>query len=314
MRPARPGRDQVFGQRGTARQKFLPVTRLATGCASVRIHVVVKAAPRPSVAPQSGKPVLPFGQPVTKWKASTLRPLAAQAHPFFAIFAPHSAGSSRRLFPPRSQGNSAFTLSAHKDLRKFRPASCDGDHFQNRNSATPQPGPEGRTPRYGARDHPKRFCSGSGTNSARLRRLVPRAAATEPISAESLSGRLHIRPSAGDPAYPLDASAQVPRPNLYERAPASPLPRVTAQTPALSVETAPERRRTAPGAGPETGAARVSRLSEKVVPEAGLEPARPLRQRILNPSCLPFHHSGPSECRAVLPPPRRPVQRETRRT
>src|SRR5690606_23799996 len=29
-----------------------------------------------------------------------------------------------------------------------------------------------------------------------------------------------------------------------------------------------------------------------VVPEAGLEPARHRWQRILNPSCLPFHHSG----------------------
>ena len=29
-----------------------------------------------------------------------------------------------------------------------------------------------------------------------------------------------------------------------------------------------------------------------MVPEAGLEPARCLEQRILSPSCLPFHHSG----------------------
>ena len=28
------------------------------------------------------------------------------------------------------------------------------------------------------------------------------------------------------------------------------------------------------------------------VPGAGLEPARPLEQRILSPPCLPFHHPG----------------------
>lgn len=31
-----------------------------------------------------------------------------------------------------------------------------------------------------------------------------------------------------------------------------------------------------------------------VVPEVGFEPTRPCEQRILSPSCLPFHHSGPS--------------------
>jgi hypothetical protein len=29
-----------------------------------------------------------------------------------------------------------------------------------------------------------------------------------------------------------------------------------------------------------------------VVPEEGFEPSRPCEQRILSPSCLPFHHSG----------------------
>ena len=32
-----------------------------------------------------------------------------------------------------------------------------------------------------------------------------------------------------------------------------------------------------------------------LVPEVGVEPTRPFRQRILSPSRLPFRHSGPSE-------------------
>ncbi len=33
-----------------------------------------------------------------------------------------------------------------------------------------------------------------------------------------------------------------------------------------------------------------------MVPEAGLEPARPLSQRILSPSCLPIPPHGHMEC------------------
>ena len=39
------------------------------------------------------------------------------------------------------------------------------------------------------------------------------------------------------------------------------------------------------------------KMINKVVPEAGLEPARYCYQRILSPLCLPFHHSG--RCRAL---------------
>lgn len=35
-----------------------------------------------------------------------------------------------------------------------------------------------------------------------------------------------------------------------------------------------------------------SRTVENLVPEEGLEPSRSCEQRILSPSCLPFHHSG----------------------
>ena len=39
---------------------------------------------------------------------------------------------------------------------------------------------------------------------------------------------------------------------------------------------------------------RIGRLPKaaKLVPEEGLEPSRSCEQRILSPSCLPFHHSG----------------------
>ncbi len=36
-------------------------------------------------------------------------------------------------------------------------------------------------------------------------------------------------------------------------------------------------------------------LGRVVVPGAGLEPARPYGQGILNPQCLPFHHPGWTE-------------------
>jgi hypothetical protein len=34
----------------------------------------------------------------------------------------------------------------------------------------------------------------------------------------------------------------------------------------------------------------------KLVPGAGLEPARPCEQGILSPWCLPFHHPGGRHC------------------
>ena len=34
------------------------------------------------------------------------------------------------------------------------------------------------------------------------------------------------------------------------------------------------------------------KITQHVVPAAGLEPARPLSLRILSPLCLPFHHAG----------------------
>lgn len=38
-----------------------------------------------------------------------------------------------------------------------------------------------------------------------------------------------------------------------------------------------------------------------LVPGAGLEPARPFEQRILNPPCLPFHHPGKPELSVPFP-------------
>ena len=35
-----------------------------------------------------------------------------------------------------------------------------------------------------------------------------------------------------------------------------------------------------------------AKLSERLVPKAGLEPARPFGLEILSLLCLPFHHSG----------------------
>jgi hypothetical protein len=50
------------------------------------------------------------------------------------------------------------------------------------------------------------------------------------------------------------------------------------------------RRRIIEGLSESSRASQV--VEEKEVPEAGLEPARPCGHRILNPACLPFHHSG----------------------
>jgi hypothetical protein len=41
-----------------------------------------------------------------------------------------------------------------------------------------------------------------------------------------------------------------------------------------------------------TGNRGLAECRASLMPEAGIEPARPFEQLILNQSCLPFHHSG----------------------